>query len=75
MKWLGIKMDVSSFEKRNYVLKNKEDFAILEKIKILEKRGLNKQDRGVIKLIRTQLEKNWRGHLICCLDKMINKKV
>ena len=66
-------MKLTSYEKRNYVLNDKEDLVILEKIKLLEKKKLDSKDRDIVKLIRTQLKKNWRLPLIKCLDKMMVK--
>ncbi|MBU2616435.1 MAG: hypothetical protein KKB79_00425 [Nanoarchaeota archaeon] len=51
----------------------KEDFAILNKIRELEKRKLSLRDKEVVKLIRTQLEKNWRAPLIEFLNKFLKK--
>ena len=51
-------MDITKSERRIYVLKDKEDFLILSKIKELEKKGLNKGDKVMVNLIRTQLKKD-----------------
>ena len=61
-------------EKKRYVLKDKKDLIILQKIKELEKKKLNKEDKDIIKLIRTQLEKEWRNPLIKYLNKLLKKK-
>ncbi len=66
-------MKVTKSEKRKYVLKEKKDFLILSKIKELEKCKLNKQDEKIVKLIRTQLEENWRTPLIKFLNKLLVK--
>lgn len=66
-------MKLIDYEIKTYVLNDKEDLIILSKIKKVEKMKVNKQDSEVIKLIRTQLEKNWRTPLIRYLDKLLIK--
>ncbi|MEK6840368.1 MAG: hypothetical protein AABX79_00235 [Nanoarchaeota archaeon] len=66
-------MKLTSYEKRNYVMNDKDDFVILKKIKSLEKKKLNSKDKEAVDLIRTQLKKNWRSPLIKYLDKIIIK--
>ena len=67
-------MNITKFEKKNYVLKEKKDLVILSKIKELEKKKLNKRDEEIIKLIRTQLKRDWRTPLIVYLNKLLKKK-
>ncbi len=57
-------MKITRSEKRNYVLKDKKDLIILSKIKELEKKKLDKRDKEILKLIRTQLKSEWRNPLI-----------
>ena len=64
-------MRATKAERKAYVLKDEEDFIILYKIKTLEKKNLSKADREILMLCKTQLKKDWRGHLIRYLDKMI----
>lgn len=66
-------MKLTPYEKRNYVLNDKEDFIILKKIKEAEKYRLSANDKEIIKLIRAQLKKNWRLPLIYYLNKLIVK--
>lgn len=66
-------MRLTSYEKRNYVMNDKADFVILGKIKELEKRGLGKADKAVLKLIRTQLKRDWRTPLVKYLDKLLKR--
>lgn len=66
-------MQITDYEKRNYVFKEKKDFVILSKIKELEKNKLSKADIEIVKLIRTQLKDNWRSPLINYLDKLLKK--
>ena len=67
------KIILTDYEKKNYVLPDKKDLVILSKIKELEKRRLSKEDKKVIKLIRTQLKKDWRTPLINYLNKLLSK--
>ncbi len=71
-----MKVNLTSYEKRNYVMNDKRDFIILNKIKELEKKKLDTKDKEIIRLIRTQLEKDWRSPLIIFLNKLLrrNKK-
>jgi len=66
-------MKLTDYEKRNYPLNDKEDLIILAKIKKLENYKLNKIDKDNIKLIRTQLKKDWRSPLIGHLNKLLIK--
>ena len=66
-------MKLTKSEKKNYLFKDKKDLVILSKIKELESKKLNKQDKEHTKLIRTQLKKDWRIPLIRDLNKLIKK--
>ena len=44
-------MKLTGYEKKTYVMKDKEDFIILSKIKELEKKNLSKEDKEIINLI------------------------
>ena len=66
-------MKLTAYEKKNYVMNDKNDFVILKRIKSLEKKKLSGKDKEGIKLIRTQLKKNWRLPLIRYLDKLALK--
>ena len=64
-------MILTKAEKKKYVLKDKKDLVILAKVKELEKRKLNKKDKEVVKLIKTQLKDDWRTPLIKYLNKLL----
>ncbi len=64
---------LTPYEKKNYVMKDRNDFIILSKVKKLEKTKLNKNDKQVLKLIKDQLSANWRRPLIIYLNKLSNK--
>lgn len=61
---------LTTYEKRNYLMKDDNDWIILSKIKALEKKHLSPKDKKIINLIRTQLKKEWRIPLIRYLDNM-----
>lgn len=68
-----IKPKLTSYEKRNYVMKEKKDFIILNKIKELETKKLTSEDKKVVSLIRTQLKDDWRTPLINYLNRLLVK--
>ena len=53
-----------------YVLKTKRDLEILRLGNKLSKLKLSKSDKKLASLIKTQLEKDWRKHLIMELRKL-----
>lgn len=57
-------------EIKKYVLSTEKDYTILKKIKELEKEKLNKQEKHLIKLIKSQLEYDWRKPLIKELNRI-----
>ncbi len=64
---------VTSREKKKYVLSTDADFEILGKCKQLEKLKLTKEDKFLVKLIKSQLEDDWRKSLIQTLNKLLKK--
>lgn len=64
---------VTQSEKKKYVLSTDTDFEILEKCKQLEKLNLSKEDKFLVKLIKSQLEDDWRKSLIQTLNKLLKK--
>ncbi|HJX50306.1 hypothetical protein A3K73_00340 [Candidatus Pacearchaeota archaeon RBG_13_36_9] len=60
-------------EKKKYVLKEKRDLEILGKCKALEKKKLSKSDKILVKLIKTQLEDDWRNPLLKAVNKLVKK--
>jgi hypothetical protein len=59
--------------KGQYILKEKKDFIILNKIKELNSLSISRKDKEVVKLIKNQLKKDWRKPLIIYLNKLIKK--
>ena len=68
-------MKLTSYEKRNYVMEDEKDFIILSKIRKLERKKLGKSQKEMVRLIRSQLKKNWRLPLIKQWDKLINQNL
>jgi len=64
---------VTQTEKRKYVLSTNNDFEILAKCKQLEKLKLSKEDRLLVKVIKTQLEDDWRKSLERLLNQLLKK--
>lgn len=67
------KFKVTNKEKKIYVLSTDKDYGILAKCKELEKLKISKEDRLLIKIIKSQLEDDWRGHLLKKLNKLLQK--
>jgi len=60
-------------EKNKYALLDVRDSGILAKIRCLEKKSLSKEDKHLVALIRTQLEKDWRKPLVKELERLGRK--
>jgi hypothetical protein len=58
---------------KRYLITEKRDIIILNKIKQLERKKLEGQDKEKLKFIKTQMEADWRKYLINCLDKLLKK--
>jgi hypothetical protein len=59
--------------KKEYYLDEPRDKQIYAKVKKLEKLNLKKEEKELVKLIKSQLEKNWRKSLLANLTKLTNK--
>lgn len=55
---------------KRYIIDEKRDMIIYQKIKKLEKKKLSKEKKEMLKLIKTQLEGDWRKYLIQELNKL-----
>jgi hypothetical protein len=64
---------IKAEDKKRYVLGEKRDYKILEDIYKLEKYKLSPEDKKTLKLIRTQLEPDWRKPLIQLLNGLLKK--
>ncbi len=58
---------------KRYLIDNYTDKKIYDIVKKLENKKLNKKDKELLKLIKTQLEKDWRKYLINELNKLDKK--
>jgi len=67
------KSEISKKENKKYVLSTNDDIKILNDCKNLEKLKLNKVDKELITLIKSQLEHDWRKPLIKKLNKFNTK--
>ena len=56
-----------------YILKTKRDAEILILCNELLKIKLSKPDKNLVLLIKTQLEKDWRKHLLIKLNHIVKK--
>ncbi len=66
-------MTITKADKKKYALVTKLDSEILIRIKKLEKKKLSKEDKRMLKFIKTQLEYDWRKPLIKELEKIEKK--
>jgi hypothetical protein len=66
-------MTITKADKKKYALVTKLDSEILIRIKKLEKKKLSKEDKRMLKFIKTQLEYNWRKPLVKELEKIEKK--
>ncbi len=66
---------VTPGEKKRYVLSTDDDFEILAKCRQLEKLKLTGEDRLLVKLIKTQLEADWRKPLLKAANLLLRKYV
>lgn len=73
IKKLTRKSKASGMEKKKYVLSTDQDFEILEKCKLLEKKKLEKEDKHLVRLIKTQLRQGWRTPLVKELERLLKK--
>lgn len=64
---------LTQLENKKYVMSTNQDYEILGKIKQLEKLPLTKQEKTLVKLIKTQLEYDWRKYLFLELSKLLKK--
>ena len=64
---------ITAKDKENYSLREKEDYIILGDIKNLEKMKMTARDKEIIRLIKTQLRKDWRTPLIKELRKIAKR--
>lgn len=71
MKKAAIK--ATAVEKKTYVLRTSINLEIFDKCKRLEKLRLGKQDKELVKLIKTQLKRDWSKPLMQKLNSLLKK--
>ncbi len=64
---------ITKIEKKRYAFPKKIDLDIFIRIKKLENKKLNKEDKRMLKFIKSQLEYDWRKPLIKELEKIEKK--
>ena len=69
----SIKFPLTKLEQKKYVMPTNEDYTILSKVKQLETLKLSKTDNSLVRLIKTQLESDWRKYLIQTLNRFLKK--
>ncbi len=64
---------ITQSEKKKYLLSMDEDWEILSVCKNLEKLKLTREDRLLVKFIKSQLEHEWRAPLLRKLKQLLKK--
>ncbi len=67
------KFGITRVEKKKYLLLKETDFGILARCKELENIRLTNGDSFLVKLIKTQLEEDWRTPLLKALKRTLKK--
>ncbi|MBT4376958.1 hypothetical protein HOD29_06295 [archaeon] len=67
------KLKITFKDSKKYVLATDIDIEILGTCKKLEKKHLNKEDKKVVELIKSQLKDEWRTPLTKYLNKLTKK--
>ena len=67
------RLGLDQSEIKKYVLLTNKDVEILITCKRLEKINLTKEDRSLVKLIKTQLEDDWRTPMKIELNRLLRK--
>jgi len=67
------KLGVSNKDEEKYLLSREEDYEILAKVRELESKQLNDEDKEIVGLVLTQLEEKWREPLLSKLDELLKR--
>lgn len=70
---IGNKYGVNKEDEKKYLLPLEVDYEILSKIKELETKQLNDEDSRLVKVIKAQLEEEWRKPLMEELNQLLEK--
>jgi len=68
-----MKKEIINENGKKYLIDNPIDREIYKKIKYLENIKVSKVEGKLIKIIKTQLEPNWRKYLLIELNKLLRK--
>lgn len=69
----NMKKEIINENGKKYLIDNPIDREIYKKIKYLENIKVSKVEGKLIKIIKTQLEPNWRKYLLIELNKLLRK--
>lgn len=67
------KFKVKNQDKKKLVLGEKRDYQILRIIYKLEKMKLDKEQKALVKFLKSQLEDDWRKPLLAYVNKLSKK--
>lgn len=67
------KFAIATADQKKYVLATDDSYIILGKCKKLEKLKLSNDDKNLVKLIKSQLEDEWRKPLIKKLNEILKQ--
>lgn len=67
------KYGITEVEEKEFILPSEEDYEILSYIKSLEMKQLTKKDKEIVKLIKSQLQADWRAPLLTKLREFVDK--
>lgn len=70
---LRTKYEITAEDEDPFVMPQERDYAILAKVKELESKELNEQDKETVDLIRFQLIDDWRQPLLNKLSRLLEK--
>jgi len=64
---------VKKADQNRLLLEEDRDYEILEKIYLLEKKKLDKDQKELVRFLKSQLQDDWRKPLSQFLDKLIKR--
>lgn len=67
------KFGVTEEEEKEFLLPNEEDYKVLSIVKNLESKDLSDNDTEIVKMIKTQLQADWREPLLSKLKQLLQK--
>ena len=67
------KVNVKKTDKKKLLLEEDRDYEILEKIYLLEKKKLTKDQKELVRFLKSQLQDDWRKPLLRFVNELIKK--